>query len=77
MSLLFLCPLICQVVDDEADKSTMSQSIFNLVKNIMGAGMLSLPSGVAAFSDSRYLRDLRSAGLREGGATELKSGRQR
>ncbi|CAM9607493.1 unnamed protein product, partial [Discosporangium mesarthrocarpum] len=31
----------------------MSQSIFNLVKNVMGAGMLSLPSGVAAFSDGR------------------------
>ncbi|CAM9219633.1 unnamed protein product [Choristocarpus tenellus] len=31
----------------------MAQSIFNLVKNVMGAGMLSLPSGVAAFSDSR------------------------
>ena len=31
----------------------MSASVFNLAKNILGAGMLSLPSGVAAFSDSR------------------------
>eukprot|EP00904_Undaria_pinnatifida_P009553 jgi/Undpi1/5728/HiC_scaffold_2.g01002.m1 len=42
-----------KVVGDEGDKSNMSQSVFNLAKNIMGAGMLSLPSGVAAFSDSR------------------------
>lgn len=51
---------------DEADKAGMSTSVFNLAKNILGAGMLSLPSGVAAFSDSRYrsvriyLRVLRS-----------------
>lgn len=42
-----------QIADDEADKSSMSESVFNLVKNVMGAGMLSLPSGVAAFSDAR------------------------
>ncbi|CAM9390153.1 unnamed protein product, partial [Phaeothamnion confervicola] len=31
----------------------MTSSVFNLVKNIMGAGMLSLPAGVAAFSDAK------------------------
>ena len=41
---------------EDSDKSSMSQSIFNLVKNVMGAGMLSLPSGVAAFSDTRCSR---------------------
>ncbi|CAN0349134.1 unnamed protein product [Pylaiella littoralis] len=42
-----------QAAGDEADKAGMSASVFNLAKNILGAGMLSLPSGVAAFSDSR------------------------
>ncbi|CAM9652038.1 unnamed protein product [Chrysoparadoxa australica] len=37
----------------EGEKSTMSQSIANLAKNIMGAGMFSLPAGVAAFSDAK------------------------
>ena len=30
----------------------MSTSTFNLAKNIIGAGVLSLPNGVAYFSDS-------------------------
>jgi len=32
--------------------STMPKSIFNLVKSIVGAGVLSLPSGIAAFSNN-------------------------
>lgn len=35
-----------------AQLSSVSQSVVNLVKNIVGAGILSLPSGVAAFSGS-------------------------
>ena len=31
----------------------MAPSIFNLIKNIVGAGVLSLPAGIAAFSDSK------------------------
>jgi len=31
----------------------MAPSIFNLMKNILGAGVLALPAGVAAFSDSK------------------------
>ncbi|CAM9311032.1 unnamed protein product [Ectocarpus sp. 6 AP-2014] len=42
-----------QAASEEGDKSGMSASVFNLAKNILGAGMLSLPNGVAAFSDSR------------------------
>ena len=33
--------------------STVSSSIFNLAKCILGAGVLSLPSGIALFSDSK------------------------
>lgn len=33
--------------------ATVPSSIFNLAKTILGAGILSLPSGVAAFSDSK------------------------
>ena len=32
--------------------ATMSSLIFNLVKNIVGAGVLSLPSGIAAFANA-------------------------
>lgn len=32
--------------------STISTSVFNLAKTILGAGVLSLPFGVAAFTDS-------------------------
>lgn len=49
-----------QAAGEEADKAGMSASVFNLAKNILGAGMLSLPSGVAAFSDSRYVHTYRS-----------------
>ncbi|CAB1101728.1 unnamed protein product [Ectocarpus sp. CCAP 1310/34] len=42
-----------QAASEEGDKSGMSASVFNLAKNILGAGMLSLPNGVAAFSDSK------------------------
>eukprot|EP00931_Biecheleriopsis_adriatica_P067952 TRINITY_DN42006_c0_g1_i1.p1 TRINITY_DN42006_c0_g1~~TRINITY_DN42006_c0_g1_i1.p1 ORF type:complete len:517 (+),score=99.34 TRINITY_DN42006_c0_g1_i1:79-1551(+) len=38
--------------EDEVKLSSMTQSTVNLVKNIAGAGMLSLPAGVAAFSGS-------------------------
>ena len=34
-------------------KSTMQAAIFNLVKGIVGAGVLSLPAGVAAFGDEK------------------------
>lgn len=34
-------------------QSTMSKSIFNLVKGIVGVGVLSLPSGIAAFGNSK------------------------
>lgn len=37
----------------ETGGSTISQSSFNLVKNIVGCGVLSLPAGVAALSDKR------------------------
>jgi len=30
----------------------MSNEIFNLVKSIVGAGVLSLPAGIAAFGDA-------------------------
>ena len=32
--------------------ATMSNEIFNLVKSIVGAGVLSLPAGIAAFGDA-------------------------
>ena len=32
--------------------ATMSTEIFNLVKSIVGAGVLSLPAGIAAFGDA-------------------------
>ena len=42
---------------DETDspsegKATMSDLIFNLIKSIVGAGVLSLPAGIAAFGDA-------------------------
>lgn len=39
--------------NDGAPTSTMQAAIFNLVKGIVGAGVLSLPAGVAAFGDSK------------------------
>lgn len=36
--------------------SSVSTATFNLVKNILGAGVLSLPAGVAAFSSNPYVR---------------------
>jgi len=38
--------------EDEDNGSTMDKLIFNLVKNIVGAGVLSLPSGIAAFGNA-------------------------
>lgn len=38
---------------DEGSTSTMKAAIFNLVKGIVGAGVLSLPAGVAAFGDNK------------------------
>mmetsp|Transcript_832 Transcript_832/g.2624 ORF Transcript_832/g.2624 Transcript_832/m.2624 type:complete len:473 (-) Transcript_832:75-1493(-) len=34
--------------DDDVHGSSMAQTVFNIVKNIVGEGMLSLPAGVAA-----------------------------
>lgn len=36
--------------------SSSSTATFNLIKNILGAGVLSLPSGVGAFSKNPYVR---------------------
>ena len=36
-----------------AGRSTLSRSSFTLIKNLVGAGVLALPSGVAAFADSK------------------------
>jgi len=41
--------------------STMSNEILNLVKNIVGCGVLSLPSGIAAFSQSKSSSVIASA----------------
>lgn len=32
---------------------TVGRSIFNLIKNVVGAGILAIPGGVTAFSQSR------------------------
>lgn len=37
----------------EDGKSSLSTAMFNLVKGIVGAGVLSLPAGVAAFGDAK------------------------
>ena len=37
---------------DDSGGATVSELIFNLVKNIVGAGVLSLPVGIAAFADA-------------------------
>lgn len=37
----------------DAPKSTMKAATFNLVKGIVGAGVLSLPAGIAAFGDNQ------------------------
>ena len=39
------------VPDDVVGTSSVSSSIFNLAKTILGAGTLSIPAGVAGFSD--------------------------
>ena len=51
MLIMSLLMLLCEknVPQGTAD---VSASIFNLAKVILGAGVLSLPSGIAAFSDS-------------------------
>ena len=43
------------IASNQADSgsSTVSSSVFNLAKCILGAGVLSLPSGIALFSDSK------------------------
>mmetsp|Transcript_92813 Transcript_92813/g.189058 ORF Transcript_92813/g.189058 Transcript_92813/m.189058 type:complete len:490 (+) Transcript_92813:165-1634(+) len=38
--------------EDTGGDATVTQLIFNLVKGIVGAGVLSLPAGIAAFSDA-------------------------
>lgn len=37
----------------DSGKSSLSTAMFNLVKGIVGAGVLSLPAGVAAFGDAK------------------------
>ena len=37
---------------DDDDKTSLSASTFNLIKACVGSGVLALPAGVAAFSDS-------------------------
>jgi len=37
----------------ESGKSSLSTAVFNLVKSIVGVGVLSLPAGVAAFGDAK------------------------
>jgi len=37
----------------ESSKSPLSTAVFNLVKGIVGVGVLSLPAGVAAFGDAK------------------------
>jgi len=37
----------------EGSKSSLSTAIFNLVKGLVGVGVLSLPAGVAAFGDAK------------------------
>mmetsp|Transcript_74 Transcript_74/g.96 ORF Transcript_74/g.96 Transcript_74/m.96 type:complete len:484 (-) Transcript_74:73-1524(-) len=41
------------VEPSSSSKSTLSTAIFNLVKGIVGSGVLSLPAGVAAFADNK------------------------
>ena len=40
-------------LNEGGSKLSMKAAIFNLVKGIAGAGVLSLPAGVAAFGDAR------------------------
>ena len=37
---------------NEGGDATVTQLIFNLVKGIVGAGVLSLPAGIASFSNA-------------------------
>lgn len=39
--------------DDDAGGATVTQLIFNLVKGIVGAGVLSLPAGIAAWGSGK------------------------
>lgn len=40
------------VAEDKGGDATVTQLIFNLVKGIVGAGVLSLPAGIAAFANA-------------------------
>lgn len=42
-----------QAKAESSGSVTVGRSIFNLVKNIVGAGILAIPGGVTAFSQSR------------------------
>jgi hypothetical protein len=48
-----LSPLLLQ--PQKAGEAEVGGSIFNLVKNIVGSGILALPGGVAAFSQSQVI----------------------
>lgn len=41
-----------EAASDEGGDATVTQLIFNLVKGIVGAGVLSLPAGIAAFANA-------------------------
>lgn len=46
-------PLVAAATDSESTGSSVASSTVNLVKAIVGSGVLSLPVGIAAFSSSR------------------------
>lgn len=55
LSLPGCCCCLCRQAPEEKPSSGVSvgTSIFNLVKNVVGAGILAIPGGVTAFSQSR------------------------
>lgn len=42
-----------QTVESSSSGVTVGRSIFNLIKNVVGAGILAIPGGVTAFSQSK------------------------
>ena len=46
-------PLVAAATESESTGSSVASSTVNLVKAIVGSGVLSLPVGIAAFSSSR------------------------
>ena len=43
---------VAEAVEEEDSGATVTQLIFNLVKGIVGAGVLSLPAGISAFANA-------------------------